>query len=140
MTSGHKDYSGTPLPKKLGIKEHAGVLVVSPPKGFHETLGRLPGGSEIVDRDVPAVDVVILFATRAEDLGQFEMLSAKLSPAGGLWVAWPKKSSAIPSDLDFQSVQQVGLTAGLVDNKSCSIDEQWQGLRFVVRLEDRKGV
>ena len=101
-----KDYSATPLSRKLGAK--------------------------------PGVEVVVLFTTtRAELERRFGGLKATLAPADGLWVAWPKKASGIETDLDFETVQSVGLDAGLVDNKSCAIDGDWQALRFVYRLSDR---
>jgi hypothetical protein len=102
----HKDYSATPLGRKLGAKAGA--------------------------------EVVVLFTTsRAELERRFAPLRDTLAPADGLWVAWPKKASQLESDLDFEAVQQVGLGAGLVDNKSCAIDEDWQAVRFVYRKADR---
>ena len=86
----------------------------------------------------PGADVVVYFTTsRAELERRFETLKATLDPADGLWIAWPKKASKLATDLDFDAVQQTGLTHGLVDNKSCAIDEHWQALRFVYRLADR---
>ena len=101
-----KDYSGTPLAKKLGAKPGAGV-------------------------------VVFFTTTRADLERRFDLLKGALDPADGLWIAWPKKAAKIDGDLDFDAVQELGLAHGLVDNKSCSIDESWQALRFVYRLEDR---
>ena len=101
-----KDYSGTPLSRKLGAKPGAGV--------------------------------VVFFTTSRTDLERrFDGLKASLDPADGLWVAWPKKAAKIESDLSFDAVQRIGLEHGLVDNKSCSIDESWQALRFVYRVADR---
>ncbi len=139
MKTGHKDYTGTPLHKKLGIKPGAKVLLVAPPPSLGESLGSLPEGVEIVEAEEGPFDVVVMFAKTFPDLEAFGLLAEDLTPAGGLWVAWPKKASKIPSEIDFASIQRVGLDNGLVDNKSCSIDEQWQGLRFVIRLKDRKG-
>ena len=86
----------------------------------------------------PGAGVVVYFTTSRAELEQrFEGLKATLDPADGLWIAWPKKAARIETDLTFDVVQQTGLAAGLVDNKSCSIDERWQALRFVYRLEDR---
>jgi hypothetical protein len=86
----------------------------------------------------PGAGVVVYFTTsRAELERRFEALKATLDPADGLWIAWPKKAARIETDLTFDFVQQTGLAAGLVDNKSCSIDERWQALRFVYRLVDR---
>ena len=101
-----KDYSETPLSKKLGAK--------------------------------PGVPVTVLFTTSREELaGRFPELVATLEPADALWVAWPKKASGIAGDLTFDTVQEIGLANGLVDNKSCAIDGDWQALRFVYRLADR---
>ncbi|HEY8103974.1 MAG TPA: hypothetical protein VIE18_05620 [Gaiellaceae bacterium] len=86
----------------------------------------------------PGAQVVVFFTTsRAELERRFDTLKATLAPADGLWIAWPKKAAKLETDLSFEAVQEVGLAAGLVDNKSCSIDERWQALRFVYRLEDR---
>ena len=86
----------------------------------------------------PGAGVVVFFTTsRAELERRFEGLKATLDPADGLWIAWPKKAAKIEGDLSFEAVQEIGLAHGLVDNKSCSIDESWQALRFVYRLEDR---
>ena len=86
----------------------------------------------------PGVGVVVYFTTsRAELERRFDALKGTLDPADGLWIAWPKKAARIESDLTFDVVQQTGLDAGLVDNKSCAIDEHWQALRFVYRLADR---
>jgi len=101
-----RDYSATPLSKKLGAK--------------------------------PGVEVVVLFTTtRAELERRSDALKATLAPADGLWVAWPKKASKLETDLDFAAVQELGLAAGLIDNKSAAIDDAWQAVRFVYRLADR---
>jgi hypothetical protein len=86
-----------------------------------------------------AMDVLLLFVTQERDLrSQFPKLAAGLDPTGRLWVAWPKKASSLGSDLGFDTVQGIGLDAGLVDNKSASITEDFQGLQFVYRLRDRR--
>jgi hypothetical protein len=134
--AGHKDYSGTPLPKKLGVAEGSRVLVMGAPEGF--TLSPLPTGVELVERARSPLDVVLLFVrTRSQLSKRFTALARALAPAGRLWVAWPKKASGIPTDLSFGLVQGHGLEAGLVDNKSASIDEGYQGLQFVYRVKDR---
>jgi hypothetical protein len=133
---GHTDYSGTPLPKKLGIRDGSRVHLVRPPEGFE--LGAMPDGVEMRASARGPLDVVVLFTTRRADLlRRFAPLARALDPAGRLWVAWPKRSSGVPTDLTFTDVQRTGLDAGLVDNKSGSIDEVYQGLQFVVRLVDR---
>lgn len=132
------DYSATPLPRKLGIKEGYSVLAVSAPAGFERTLEPLPAGVEVVTRAERPVDVVLWFVTGQGELSErLGELARLIHPAGGLWAVWPKKSSQIPNDLSFETVQQAGLDAGLVDNKSCSVDTEWQGLRFVYRTKDR---
>ena len=133
-----KDYSGTPLYKKLGIKEGARVAFVRAPSGFEEALRPLPDEVEVRKRATGRLDVIVVFAQRADELrNRFVRLKEKLDPAGGLWVAYPKKSSKIPADLTFELAQQIGLDEGLVDNKSCAIDDDWSALRFVYRLKDR---
>ena len=127
----HKDYSSTPLPKKLGIKEGSRVALVKAPARFADVLGVTP-------RLRGEFDVAVLFATRQGELTRaFTSLARRLAPAGGLWVAWPKKAAGVSTDLTFDAVQKTGLDAGLVDNKSCAIDETWQAVRFVIRLQDR---
>ncbi len=86
----------------------------------------------------PGVDVLVLFTTtRAQLRRRFGALKRMLAPADGLWIAWPKKTSELETDLDFAAVQQIGLDAGLVDNKSAAIDDDWQAVRFVYRRTDR---
>lgn len=131
-------YSGTPLPKKLGLKEKQRVALVNPPTDFAATLGELPAGVEVVKQLRAPLDVVVFFTkSESELLKRFGALAAKLTPAGGLWIAWPKKASGVATDLNESVVRQTGLATGLVDNKVCAIDETWSGLRFVIRLKDR---
>jgi hypothetical protein len=86
----------------------------------------------------PGAEVVVFFTTTCADLERrFAALRDTLDPADGLWIAWPKKAAKIETDLDFDTVQRIGLGNGLVDNKSCAIDERWQAVRFVRRLRDR---
>ena len=128
--------STVPLPKKLGVREGSRVLLIASPEGF--ALDPLPAGVELLRRTSPPLDVIVLFATRRAELTRrFGKLAAALAPAGGFWIAWPKKNAGVPTDLSFEAVQAIGLEAGLVDNKSASIDDVFQGLRFVVRLRDR---
>jgi hypothetical protein len=134
--SEHTDYSSTPLPRKLGIRDGSRVLVVGAPSGF--SLGPVQSGTSFARTARGPLDVVLLFTTRLVDLRRrFPSAVRALDPAGRLWVAWPKKAAAIDTDLSFEEVQRTGLDAGLVDNKSASIDEVYQGLQFVVRLKDR---
>ena len=132
-------YSGTPLPKKLGIKENQRIALLSAPKDFLPELGNLPEGTSIVTRVTARLDLALLFVDRESVLQkQFAQLAKKLSPNGMIWIAWPKKSSGVPTDLIFDRVQRIGLDSGLVDVKICAINETWSGLKFVIRLKDRK--
>jgi hypothetical protein len=131
-------YSGTPLPRKLGIREGSRLLLAGAPGGFAGVLGELPPGVELAEQAAGAVDVALLFAVEAAIVRErFASLAASLQPAGGLWIAWPKRSSGVATDLDEHVVREIGLAAGLVDNKVCAIDATWSGLRFVRRLRDR---
>ena len=128
-------YSGTPLPKKLGIKPGHRVGLISAPADFEL---ELPEGATLVRRAQGRFDVMVFFTLRAADLERrLSRLKQLLVPNGGLWIGWPKKSSGVATDLGFDVVQRVGLDLGLVDNKICAIDETWSGLRFVYRLKDR---
>lgn len=132
-------YSGTPLPKKLGIKEQSRIAFVNAPKDFQTYLGPLPASTEVVQRLVKPLDLVVMFVTAERTLARdFAKLAAKLATNGMIWIAWPKKSSGVATDLSFERVQRIGLDAGLVDVKICAIDDTWSGLKFVFRLRDRK--
>lgn len=131
-------YSGTPLPMKLGIKPGARLGLLRAPEDFDVTLGELPEG--VVTRTTARgpFDVVLYFTTIRADLDRrFESLVRTLEPAGGLWIAWPKKASGVSTDLNENLIRDIGLAAGLVDNKVCAIDDTWSGLRFVIRVKDR---
>ena len=131
-------YSGTPLPKKLGIKDGSTIALVAAPPNFARSLVPLPSGVEVREQARGKLDVIVFFATRERELARrFPVMARALQPAGGLWVAWPKKASCVATDLTFDPVQQTGLDCGLVDNKVCAIDETWSALRFVVRVADR---
>jgi hypothetical protein len=138
MATEHRDYSGTPLPTKLGIRPGARLSLVDPPDGFLEALGPLPTGVTVLSRRTSHLDVVVVFATSQARLARrVPSLAAALTPGGRLWLAWPKKASKIATDITFDSVQGLGLGAGLVDNKSASLTDVFQGLQFVYRLRDR---
>jgi hypothetical protein len=141
MGEGHKDYSGTPLWKKLGIRQGSRVVVAHAPPGFDDALAAqapLPPEVTLLARASTDVDVAVLFTTERRTLvRRFGPLQRSLVPAGRLWVAWPKKRSDVETDLTFETVQRHGLDAGLVDNKTASITDVFQGCQFVVRLRDR---
>ena len=131
-------YSSTPLAKKLGIKEGSRVALVNAPKNFQAELGELPYQVEFVRRGAKSLDIILFFVVSEKLLARdFAKLAKNLVTNGMIWIAWPKKSSGVATDLMFQSVQRIGLDAGLVDVKICAVDETWSGLKFVYRLKDR---
>ena len=132
-------YSGTPLPQKLGIRPGARVALVRAPDGFERELQPLPDGVRVRTQARGAQDVVVFFATRLAELERrFDGLARALQPDGGLWIAWPKRNAGVATDLRENVVREVGLAHGLVDNKVCAVDDTWSGLRFVVRVADRR--
>ena len=131
-------YSSTPLAKKLGIREGSRIGMVNAPDNFQSELGELPHGAQFVKRMMGSLDIILFFVLRERELARdFATLAEKLVPHGMIWIAWPKKSSGVATDLSFERVQRIGLDAGLVDVKICAIDEIWSGLKFVYRLKDR---
>jgi hypothetical protein len=133
-------YSETPLAKKLGIKAGFRLGFVNAPKGFRRELGPIPADAKIFTGDLPKpLDLIILFTDSSRTLKiQFHLLAEKLGSNGMLWIAWPKKSSGVSTDLSFDNVQRTGLDAGLVDVKICAVNDIWSGLKFVYRTKDRK--
>ena len=120
------------------MKEGARLALVGAPADFERTLGLLPDGVELRARARGPLDLIVFFTTsRAELERRFEKLAGALAPAGAVWIAWPKKTSGVPTDIREDFIRDVGLPTGLVDNKVCAIDQTWSGLRFVVRLKDR---
>lgn len=133
-------YSGTPLPKKLGIKPGHRVAVLNAPRAAGATIAEIAaeGPVDLRLKGAAPYDVIVLFCdSEFRFLSGFDGARARLAENGGLWVAWPKKSSGIETDLNENTIRDHGLATGLVDNKVCAIDETWSGLRFVVRLRDR---
>jgi hypothetical protein len=131
-------YSGTPLPVKLGIKPGARVALIRAPDGFELALGQLPEDVAVRRAARGPLDVIVaFFIARSELERRLPVLRAGLQPAGGLWIAWPKRASGLATDVTEGVVRELGLAAGLVDNKVCAIDEVWSGLRLVYRLRDR---
>ncbi len=131
-------YSGTPLAGKLGIKEGALIVLLGAPDGFEAELEPLPDGVRVRRRLQAGIDVAVLFVTSRRQLERrFPQVVAALRPAGGLWVAWPRWSSGVATDLTENTLRDVVLPTGLVDNKVCAVNQAWSGLRFVVRRENR---
>ena len=133
-------YSGTPLPKKLGIKEGHVVYAANAPDDLDALLTPLPPDVTLKTslRGNAQLDVILLFAkSKAMVAKRFAPLVDRMQPNAGLWVCWPKKSSGVKTDLTEAFVREYGLSTGLVDNKICAVDETWSGLRFVIRVKDR---
>lgn len=132
-------YSGTPLPKKLGIKDGHTVATLSEPNGFSKSLSPLPARVRVVHDLRGHRDVVIAFFTARSALqSRLAAMTKAIFPDGGLWIAWPKKASKVATDITEDVVRAVALPTGLVDNKVCAIDDVWSGLRLVVRVENRR--
>ena len=131
-------YSGTALPRKLGIKEGHRIAILRRPDGLHNRLGELPDGVAVRDRLRGRHDVILFFVKRRAELERrIDRLVSALERGGALWVAWPKRSSGLETDVTEDVVRDVALRRGLVDNKVCAIDDTWSGLRLVIRLENR---
>lgn len=131
-------YSGTPLSQKLGIKPGSRVALVRAPEGFEHALEPMPDGARLRHQARGEHDVVLFFATRLAELERrFDTLARATQTAGGLWIAWPKRTAGVATDLRESIVRETGLAHGLVDNKVCAVDDTWSGLRFVYRLVDR---
>jgi len=134
-------YSGTPLPQKLGIKDGHRVALVGAPAGFARTLGKLPAGATTQTglAGDAALDVIVVFVTeRAKLVEHLAATRPRMAQAAGLWIAWPKKSSGVATDITENTIRDVALPTGLVDNKVCAIDDTWSGLRLVIRVANRK--
>ncbi len=133
-------YSGTPLAKKLGIRDGARVALVGAPDGFEQSLDGLPDDAAVSRglRGTRPFDVIVFFPKNERALRErFGALRDRLSGAGGLWVCWPKKSSGVATHLGDGVVRESGLAGGLVDNKVCAVSDVYSGLRFVRRVRDR---
>lgn len=131
-------YSGTPLPQKLGIKEAHRIAVIGAPQGF--ALGALPAGTHL-QRNLAGrslFDVLVVFVTRRADMiARIAVCRPRMTAAAGLWIAWPKRASGMATDITEDTIREVALPTGLVDNKVCAIDDTWSGLRLVMRKELR---
>jgi hypothetical protein len=131
-------YSGTPLSKKLGIKEMFRVTFVGLPADVRAELRGALAGCSVVRDGHGLLDFAMVFAKKQTELkSEFARLARQLAPAGMLWVSWPKKTSGVAADMNENDVRRIGLEAGLVDVKVCAVSEVWSGLKFVRRLADR---
>lgn len=130
-------YSGTPLFQKLGIKDGFRVLVAKIPADVHSELKEVLSACKIA-RKGPLDFAMAFVKTQVELKAQFARLAAELAPTGMLWVSWPKKSSGVVIDFNEHDVRKFGLDSGLVDVKVCAVNDVWSGLKFVIRVKDRK--
>jgi hypothetical protein len=126
-------YSGTPLTQKLGIRAKAVVVVINPPSDFAKNLAALPEGVIMKNRLHKDNDLIVWFARSRKEMKERIRRMVAVTGRGGLWIAWPKKDSALRSDLSQKVVRAIGLDAGLVDYKVCAIDDTWTGLKFARR-------
>jgi hypothetical protein len=124
-------YSGTPLPRKLGIKAGSTLLLVNAPADFARTLGPLPDNVRVVTRATRPVDIAVWFVTSCREIDR--SIAKAATWAQGLWVAWPKKTSGVDTDVNENLVRDAGLAHGIVDYKVCAIDATWSGLKFAKR-------
>jgi hypothetical protein len=132
-------YSGTPLPRKLGIKPGMSMAILNAPPNLETILGQLPDDVTTSRRLDDHRDLVLIFVTRQTDLAaRIPVLMSAIAPDGMIWVAWPKRASKIETDMTEDVIREIVLPAGdLVDVKVCAIDEIWSGLKLVIRKERR---
>lgn len=126
-------YSGTPLPKKLGIKPNSVVALPGAPRGFEKTLGALPEGVELREEADGACDIILWFLRSRDELAGGMKAMAARAGAGRLWIIWPKKASGVQTDVSEKDVRAIGLASGMVDFKICAVDATWSGLAFTRR-------
>jgi hypothetical protein len=131
-------YSGTPLGKKLGIKEGSAIFPINAPRNYRALIGPLPPGARIVSRLSEATDIVHVFSTSRKAIDEALRTSlARLKPDGVIWVSWPKKAAKVPTDVTEDTIREIALPMGLVDVKVCAVDDVWSGLKLVIRKENR---
>ena len=131
-------YSGTPLARKLGLKEGCTVAILGEPAGYRALLAPVPAGVEFTSRATGTTDIAHAFVTaRAELVVHLQSLRKTLKPDAALWISWPKKASKVPTDITEDTIRELALPLGFVDIKVCAVDAVWSGLKLVVRKELR---
>lgn len=132
-------YSGTPLAKKLGIKEGCRLFLLNAPRHYLDLVDPLPEGAQVVPRIDARTDVVHIFSTSRTDLARAVRVALeRLRQDASIWVSWPKKASRVPTDITEDTIREVALPMNLVDIKVCAVDEVWSGLKLVVRKSARR--
>jgi hypothetical protein len=133
-------YSGTPLPKKLGLKPPLTLAAIAAPRGYRSWLGELPPGVRIVSKATKPIEAVHLFVTKRAILSKsLSMFRKQLEQTGFLWVSWPKKASKVPTDITEDVIRELALPLGFVDIKVCAVSDVWSGLKLVIRKSERTG-
>jgi|SRR5579871_794608 len=130
-------YSGTPLPKKLGIKDGFRILILGLPADVQQELKAAIAACNPASGKSLLDFAMVFTKSKSELISAFKDITKQLAPAGMLWISWPKKSSAVATDLNENLIREIGLAAGLVDVKVCAVSDVWSGLKFVRRLKDR---
>ena len=130
-------YSGTPLVKKLGIREGTAVVAIHPPADYERLLGALPAGARIVKSGREPAFVHLFVRSAAELLAALTRLRKQIRSDGVIWVSWPKKSSKVPTDVTEDVIREIALPMGLVDIKVCAVDDTWSGLKLMIRKSER---
>jgi Protein of unknown function (DUF3052) len=132
-------YSGTPLAKKLGIKDGSRIFLLNAPGNYLQLVSPLPEGVQIAPQITSHTDVIHIFSTKKEELSQaLHTCLKRMRSNGMIWASWPKKSSKVQTDITEDTIREVALPLGLVDIKVCAVDDVWSGLKLVIRKENRK--
>jgi hypothetical protein len=132
-------YSGTPLPKKLGIKPGHNVALLNAPETFRDLLDDVPEGVRFVSRIESGHDIIHFFTKSRRELEkELPRMGKKIVQDGVIWISWPKKASGVATDITEDIIRDTALALGLVDVKVCAVDDTWSGLKLVIRVENRK--
>jgi hypothetical protein len=135
MSPAPAGYSGTPLPKKLGVKEGSVIALIGAPEGFERTLGKLPGGATVTRAPRARATLTLWFVSRRAELVRRMSAMVPRAAGNGLWIVWPKRTSPLARDISENDVRKTALALGLVDFKVCAVDADWSGLRFSQRKD-----
>jgi len=131
-------YSGTPLAKKLGMKEGFLVVIINGPANYRDLIDPVPDGVKMVDEPVAGADVIHLFTNGRDDLfAKLAECVRLIKQDGSIWVSWYKKAAKLPTEITEDTVREAAFPLGLVDIKVCAVDEKWSGLKLVIRKENR---